>query len=398
MRFVNQYLNYSLFFRFFQSPLVLLGSVLGIRYVFILSFLTVFLTIDLIFVSVNLKKIKLNTVELSLVILVLFSAIFGIINNEISRRYINDLLYPLFFVSKITIFRYFFLREGSTKFILKFLKKYALWMLMSSILLIIFFFIALLIKPMYAGLSPEIHPFLSTSLVTSSYLGVFLVLIIYIMSGKRAMLMAALGMFFYYWGIIRKKIALFILLITIIIAVIIYVIQASLIDLSALNKYVWTFQKLQKYGISNMEILDQIGGGRFGEITSILNSMNWWDYIFGKGIGFTYLLESTGYGKVEEHANAHFSPISIISKYGVLFFLFLSFYFISCFKRFKSIMKNSLCDKITQQVAQISILILTALLIDFLFSYGVFTNFTLPIVIGFLQAKRKIYNARVKCA
>ncbi len=81
----------------------------------------------------------------------------------------------------------------------------------------------------------------------------------------------------------------------------------------------------------------ELSGSRAVEIETILKEMNTIpDYLFGKGFGYTYMFE---FGPlVKMNANAHFSPIALLSKYGLfLYHLHLRIHFVCADQESESI-------------------------------------------------------------
>ncbi len=383
-RFIEQYFRILTILVFVHGPLMILGSASPIRFVFILGFLLSYLCLDLTLIICNLSRIKLNIIEVSLICILLFSVIVGLLNlTPISRRYVTDFLMPLSFVLKISLSRKFFsIEKYASFFSSKFLKRFAIAAFFSSIITIALFYIVVQFIPMYLGLTPIIYPFLIWAMMSKKNLYVLMAIAVIVFSGKRSILLGVVFVFmFYFIGIRKNKLKSIAALGGIILLGFIIFESAGIQDSRAFRKYEWTFYKLQE-AAENPEVLDLVSGGRMGEIESIYQEMNSYDYLFGKGVGFTYELKSTGYGDVKVHSNAHFTPLALISKYGVVFYILIMFYILfSLFRARNKYRKN-------EWLSTFFFLYIIGVNIDFIFAYGFFTERLFPFAIGYLNRKR----------
>ncbi len=318
-----------------------------------------------------------------MLLLVITSFFVGIFNTpDITRRHITDLLMPLMFFFKIVIFRNLWKQKSKLIYFRdNFLPKYIRWTFLSGVILLSAFYILVKFFPMYLGLTPNFYPYIFDKLIRGSYLYFFVAIIFTFLSGKRAMLAASFLVTLIYLLFLKGNKIITIVSISIII--IISVIILSSVDLnesSAYRKYKWTFKEISKFSTEvDLDIVDLISGGRIAEVKGIVKTMSWYDYIFGKGVGFTYILKSKSYEEEEEHANAHFSPISIISKYGIIFYFIFSIYVI------RSIIKSRSRKNKKDMTMTLFLLYVLVVNIDFLFAYGVFTNKLYPIALAYLN-------------
>ncbi len=123
-----------------------------------------------------------------------------------------------------------------------------------------------------------------------------------------------------------------------------------------------------------------ITGGRIAEIEGSFKNIKWYEYIIGRGSGFTYDLKSVSYGYVKNHSNAHFTPVALISKYGAVFYItFMTYIILTIVRARKGWKKHN-------KYYLIVILMTIGTIVDSCFAYVFFVDNFLPIGLGFLQA------------
>jgi hypothetical protein len=214
--------------------------------------------------------------------------------------------------------------------------------------------------------------FVVDSLIKNRLPLVILALFLLFMSGKRALIVSNISIIlawfvFYSKFLFTKKNIVYLLLL--IMLTIYFNPIGELDDFKAYQKYEYTVNELASF--QSTEDLDQASGGRVAEIVSIINDNNWYDYIFGRGVGYTYSLYSNGVLIDSEYSNAHLSPLSIISKYGLFFFLLLY-----------GIIFKTILSKGRDYLTIFSKLYIFAILIESLFSYTLLMERLLPFLMG----------------
>ncbi len=343
------------------------------------QFLVITLSLDVIFVCFFISKIKLIKFEIILIICLIPSIITGILTNEPSRRWLTDILIPLLFISKVAISRGFTRNIIMSQKLNGLYKKHAHWTFFFVIFgMVIYLLISIIFElNTYAGLEPPVYSTFIVFLLYNNYVGIIIVILIVFYSGKRAIIIA-LTLLLILYGLLNKitlkKIIIAFVLFTVT-TFSLYYFYEDLEKQPVFEKYMNTISTIQD---GNKEDLDNTGGGRLDEINSILKQMQPYNFILGKGIGFTYIV-----GKDEvnaEVANAHFSPIGITSKYGLLFYIpFMTFYFSLLLAGFKNFKYNNIWLKF-------SFYYVFAMLIDSMFSYSLFINPLLPFCMGYLSS------------
>lgn len=391
IRFVNQYLKLLLFLSFINGPINLIGSALGEREITTYIILYSGLFIDLFLVGVNSKNLRLKPVEQFLIFLLIFSFFYGVVNNpDGGRRYITDSLIPMMLILKVIVFRNYAIGIVNQNKIIRFLKSYSMYLFVSAIITTVLFYILLPYYPMYVGLTPILYPFLTTNIVFFNWINLLIAVILILLSGKRAILVGTLIILFFHKIVFEKKIIKTSLIIAIIFSFFSWAITNNFdyfMQQEAFSKYNWTVELLlsDDFKLNNTDLLDLISGGRMAEIEGSLRGIKWYEYIIGRGSGFTYDLLSNTYGYVKNHSNAHFTPVALITKYGILFYITFMIYIISTLiKARKGLNRNNKYNLIV-------ILITIGTLVDSCFAYVFFIDNFLPIGLGFLQVSI-IYN------
>lgn len=388
-KFTSKYFNYLIIIWCADSVFGLLGTFYDIRETVILFFLFLRLIIDIILCLSNLRFLRVNQIEVLLILLLVFNIFVGIYhNNEFSRRWITDLSNPLFFIFKVTIIR-MYVEFSSLNLITfnNFIKNYANAFFIAGILQVVGFYILLLFTPMYLGLTPIIYPKLIFSLIEKNNALFFASFLIIILGGKRAMLIGGLLIITYYKSVIQKKAAIYAiaLFVTTIVSFIAFDYFGEQIEQQeSYSKYKVSYDVINStdFSWSDMEMLDYVGGGRVGEVLSSTKALhNSFDWLFGIGAGFVYELESVAYGDRTQHSNAHFSPVSIITKYGLVFYIVFMVYVIY---------PLTISRKKWKKYSKLHIILLLfciGALVDTFFAYTFFIETLLPLALGFLYAK-----------
>lgn len=389
--YLKRYINFLLFFAIINSPLSVLGTFLDIRNVTTYFILIAWLLGDAVFIIINIKHLRFKRVEIIILILLLMSVIVGLFNyyDQFDRRVVTDFTNPLFFMLKAILLRQGF--KNSEKFEdyfnVTFFKKIVTYTFVSGIVTVIMYYVLNKIKPMYAGLTPMSHPAFILGLVKGNLVYLLGSLAVIILSGKRALLISSIVILVVYRFKVNGKIIsnVFLLSFAILLGVVIFNYGSNTESIAALDKYKWTYETIRdseiKFSLEDESgILDLITAGRMGEVRGALIEMHPFDFVFGKGVGFTYTYKSFSIeDNIENYSNLHFSPLGLITKYGVPFFLMLLVYFFYCLKGFKN---NGVFGVFFG-------LYLIGVCVDMLFAYVIFVDPLLPIALGYLSYKRK---------
>jgi hypothetical protein len=216
-------------------------------------------------------------------------------------------------------------------------------------------------------------------------------ILIVLLSGKRALILSSIALLLIFKFIIIKrfKTLLYFFVFLVFMGSIIKLTNVNVFSISAFQKYEWSINKInESIDDDNYDnkLIDIISGGRLNEITSVMNQMNPLDYVIGKGTGFTYPLIIDYYPYFTNTNNLHLTPLSLISKYGLLFYLVLMTYFMIIIVKVKRANVWSVFFG----------LYLIGSLIDMLFAYTLFVDPILPMAVGYLSANRVIIKYKLK--
>jgi hypothetical protein len=379
------YLNILFGLFFLNNPVSLIGVFLGYDYLFPLFFLIPFVILDTIYVVFKIKIAKFSFIEILLLFFIIISFFIGILNNEISRKTFSDFFIVILFLFKVLIFKSEI--SNNYEFIKYFIKKKLPYFLLSSFITVSLFIIFSKYKFIYAGLTLQQLPYFTYNLLNNSLLNILFAIILVILSGKRASLLSFLVIFLIYRfrGISFFKNIIYIFILSFGLIFIFNLLDSYESNLSntSIDKYLYTLNETKELDeFTNLDlnspILDLLTAGRTSEISSVLNDMNLIDYFLGKGCGYVYLNYRIANDEYfENHSNIHFSPLNILSKYGILFFLFFYIYLIrGLFPLEKSTFRS---------FAQLVVL---GYIFESFFSYLYFVDMLFPLFIAIVQIKK----------
>ncbi|MCO5949299.1 O-antigen ligase family protein [Mucilaginibacter flavidus] len=341
------------------------------------EFLIVSAALDLIIYLLGFKY-TLDRKITALCALLLASALIGLSNNDISRRFITDFTLPFFFFVKVLVFK----KYWSTADFGKYVKVYVNLAFYGSIILlpITYYLFTSSNHSRLAIFPPMELPFANFMLSNTFYVIIsFFVILLY---GKRAQLVSAIVVFLCYTFVFKRKQIvkfLFIFLVAVVVAFYVFENYSKNLAVSRLKN---TFDLFKSEESTNSNI-DQISAGRFNEFETILAQMRPEDYFLGKGMGFVYNVD-TG-GEYIKTSNAHFSPIGFLSKYGLIFTLFVYYFLFSIFLKTN---KALLRDRNYVIALGVSVFIF----LESFFSYALFVTPILPVALGMMLSLQKKQN------
>lgn len=357
-------------------PLLALASVLlsSLRIANGLDFAAYYLSfivlLDLLLILLfNNKLITKYTVACFVLLVPAF--IIGFFNNEISRRYLTDFMLPFIFFLKIAVFSEYWKTQSMEKYIIKFSR---ITFAVSLILIFVVYFIFMYFDASRISILAPLEVPAALYLLTNPIL-FLMTLILIVLYGKRAQLVSVVIVFLISFKIVSPKIKLAFLLMVPILLFSLFTFIVNEPDNISVMRMVYSFELLMNgdFGL--------LSAGRLGEVNAILKDMEWSDYIFGKGNGYVYERPSSQ-GGFTVVSNAHFTPVGLISKYGVFFTVFVYYFF---FKLFISL--NLKESGVYHKAIYISVLVI---FIESFFSYALFVLPILPVLLGALKAKSAI--------
>jgi hypothetical protein len=383
VKYSKLYLAACLWLPALLLPTSIIATFFNFREILTISMFFIFFFLDLTLIMVYFKSIKLTKLELILIFIILISIPIGLINiKNFDRRLVTDLTNPLFFVLKCSIFRRIFTSDSIKLYLPDYIQKLIKISFLFGVLTIALFYFLVRIKPMYAGMTPIVHPYFIKSLLNGSWIGQFLSIIIALLSGKRALLLSTLVIFIVFKVYVKRHVFKIFSYALVFVGIILGALWINIQSpIAAVDKYVWSFEQIKDIEVDislkdETGILNLVSGGRIGEIQGALKEMNTFDFLFGKGIGFTYTVYSNSLETdIVGYSNLHFSPLSIITKYGTVFLLMFLIYVFYNLYGFR--------DK--GFIAILFGLYLVGYLTDMLFAYIIFVDPLIPIALGYLS-------------
>lgn len=371
----NRYIEFYLFLTPFISCFGIVLSALRISegQSFILAFLLISLILDLFLVFIYSKSIINKDVVLCFLLLIP-PLLVGFVNHELSRRHFSDFLMPILFFMKVALFSNYWGRADIMKFI-KFYSRVTL--VLSFILLLFVYYIFSVSGATRLSIYPPLELSTSYYLMANPLLFAFSFCLI-VAYGKRAQLISAIVIFAISYKFVNSKMKLIFTLsaFTLIVAVVAFISHNP--DNLSIRRLVYSFELLSS---GDLDSLTRLSAGRFDEVITILKDMQWIDFLYGKGNGYTYELMLLS-GEMKEVTNAHFTPLGLLSKYGVFFTIFMYHFFYKKLSGF-SVKASSVSEKIVY----ISVLFL---FLESFFSYSLYVVSITPILIGSLISFQKI--------
>ena len=330
-RYVLSFVYVSIFFSILflvLNPirLLLIYNIL-IPYIF---FNFVFLFFLSILLLSKLGSVKLEYLEVTILLCLAFLLIYSFI---VSQQYmlihvLLDLLKPVFFVLSVASVRKFINLKDLCRSL--FIKKLSLIMVIVTVIVVLLN--RLVIDPFFS-MYPSFATTESTMVSISSPLIASVYAIVLFFSGKRGVFLGFVLVMFLLFILTKKNgnrnfiiNILFLVLISVITILGCYFFKDDLLAV---------FFKVDSSEIIPIEALSSmvkiLSGGRDAEIVSSLSYINEiYQLIFGMGLGFEYLIYNFGDKSGEFHRNVHFSPISMLTLYGLIFtsifYLYLGVY------------------------------------------------------------------------
>lgn len=342
-----------------------------------------------------IKNKILSTTELLLFVFLGVDLIYSLAVANDSFSVFTGLIRPLFFIAIIKIFSTVSLDERNEYFpSIRSVK----WLLFSYIIGVsVTAYVYLFIGGIRASASaiPLALP-LFYYLMNKKYFKVLLVFSLFLLGGKFGPLMGVLLAFYFMFFFKLKKLFVSLVFVGLVSTVLMVLVSYNYIDLSKIP----VLAKLNTHQLAEqgweLDLFDKvILGERLSEGLSALNGLSEKNqletYIFGGGLGYTYLWESiSGYIIRDENRGVHFTPLAVFVEYGLPFTLLIFLYlFKYLFKSIKILINYANNEK--------NIVIWSAFFLASFFNmitaYSLFTNLLLAVSIGFLQnISRKNYG------
>lgn len=382
--FFKNYLAWISFYLITNQMLSTIATFYSLREVVTQVYLFLYLFIDLVFIVYAIFKFNLRFKALEIVIIlfvfIAFVKTLTSISVPISRRTISDILNPVIFIFKISVFRSIFFYD--TTILGSFVKKNSILFLASTFVTVCLFFLISRISTIYIGLTPPIELPYATSFLNGGFRSMLSSFLLIILSGKRSFLLAAILCFLYYYFFLKRKnrlIKIFILTSAIISLLSIVPLIKNLTN-PAIQKYVYTIETISESDFDfndeeSVKLIDIVSGGRFSEIFGSTNKLSIGDILLGKGPGFTYQNDGLNVEQENnEYSNVHFTPVNFLTKYGLFFTVLIYYYLLS----------NLFISKELGNYSTLFKLMLFMYLVEMLFAFNIFVEPLIPLCLGYL--------------
>lgn len=352
------------------------------------------LVLDLSIVLLGLQSLKKLKTPFSLILLIVYintvSLILGIANYGLTQAILKELIiYNTFFLKIIIFYNVFQIREYRYEF-LKFAVRHSIVAVAAGAIAIVALQILSYIGyKFYFASTPNITYALTMSMASGSAFYTYFVMLEALLTGKRMIFFGALVIFIlgYRQFLNTKKNNLFFILV--VIPLISYIFFYYSDFLSGVAKLVKTFDWEFITENSVAAIAQQVDRARYGEFVGIIKAMDIQDYILGKGFGFRFFWDGFEEARFmgRDHSNAHFTPIGILSKFGVLgTLLFLSLFVGTLIRAYRQRQRDKL--------DYMNFLFLMGIYTQSLFAYILFNNPLIPIIMGLILSS-KIYHESI---
>lgn len=300
--------------------------------------------VDLLFITTNLKKIKIKKNEASIILFLIFNFIASYFVNKSSVNYsiyraINDIYFPLILIFKVIIFKSILNDKQSCG--LPILFSFGSAHLIVSLFQVTFQFFLSEKTGAYMGSTPPILlPFLNW--LQKPNFNILLIFAIIIFSGKRSdavayFLISAIFVFSKIKNI--RSLSLFFIFGAIAILCINFLVHTPLFEKINITRA--SVLKLADLDLFSLNILNSneaylMSAGRASEIFSILLILNMQNVLFGCGSGTLYTLY-TPFDVFDGYSNVHFSFLGLVYKFGIISAILFYYYLV---KKAKYLLKS----------------------------------------------------------
>jgi hypothetical protein len=316
------------------------------------------------------------------------AAIVGLVNNGLTVTLVHDYVIYMFFFLKVVLLRKILSDLSRSAGVRQALNIYGLGLMHFSFVVAVLILFGSIVLTLigfefYFQAHAEIVFAVGLALLFGSNGKVAFGIVVSLIAGKRAVFLGLISA--YVWSNFRlSKLGSFVfLLVSISLVFYVFVSQSGE---NPITEKIITSLKIMERAFDNMNSIEHFielaNYGRYLEFVSILNTFDWNSFVFGHGLGFRYELDASltsspslviDKGLV---TNAHFSPIGLISKVGVLFTFILSgWFYLVLFHPAKG----------ARKIRSLGAFCLVAMLVQSVFAYSFFVSFFTPLYIALLS-------------
>lgn len=279
--------------------------------------------------------LRMRFEDLLLIVFATYPMLVGLGRGQISFTYFNDIAIYWLFLAKIVIFRTVLRRvddvAGIDAAFARHARRIVLFSAVFAVLALIAAMTLLRSGVQFLYQAPAEIIFASGYMLAQGHVLAYTgFVILALLAGKRMVMVGVIGM-----GLLaslanaRIRRATFkILPVALVLGPVVFVLLPMIagIESPVLNRLTLTYDRvLAAYASSNdfLEFLMRIDPARFAEYVSLRPHLSGWQLAFGNGFGFRYELDAAfwsyiGYEDKGDITNAHFTPLAIVAKFGLL--------------------------------------------------------------------------------
>ena len=335
-------------------------------------------------------QIKIRWVDLPLLLLIPYPILIGIGRGNINITFFNDITVFSFFILKVLIFRTLIQRFVDNYDFDAVFRSYARKIIKRSILaaiiMLILAYIALSAGLQFYYQAPAELTFAAALAMAQGHVPTYLIILaLAAMGGKRGILMGILAIgslvFLTRKNIVKVFTSALVLGGIAFFAAYISARNDAVADAAFIRRLTGTWSTIQSVAIDArnwQEFLMFLDPGRFVEYVSLKPYLEGWAFWFGNGYGFRYSLDSDflgDFGRLTDGTvtNAHFTPLAIVAKFGIIG---LAFWVIQIFGILFSARDSRSYFQAASRLGFIS------MLIQSMFAFSFFISFFTPIFVA----------------
>ncbi len=359
---------------------------------FVRIYLLAKVVIDAVFVMSNWKLMRPSRFEAALLMILALHAFAGFVllpmisNAYLPGRAVNDLIGPLFFITKVIMFRGLIGRGDLSPNMIRLLVRS---LIVLAVIQIMIFSVLSRSSGAYAGITPPVNVPIAFGLAFSQPWLIAVSMVVILLSGKRSFLLAAVIAISIRSAVQPNNRVPFVIggAVVILVMVLVGGAASGMIPEAILDKM---RQSSMIFDLAGIVFRDGPGAlfdesvrhdlylataGRSEEIFAIIANMNWYNFFTGLGAGFTYSYMHWD-GWMDGYANSHFSPLALTYKFGIIFMLCTYQYI---WEGVLTLLKGD--DKFASMIA----LAIIIFVVESFFAFNLFVEVFLPLLVALRQ-------------
>jgi hypothetical protein len=345
-------------------------------------------------------SIKVRVGDFIALLLVTYPVFISIARDQLNLTFFNDAAIYFSFVLKVVFFRTLIISILDRYELDVFFSKFSrIFLIVSASVAAVAFLVAQFFvasgQLLYYQSPAEITLAAAIAIASGNVGGIAFFLIFAALSGKRMLLVGVSAMLIFSLVFSRRLTTklnrlLPIFFLSAVLGGFLILSTDRLEGLVFLEKLESTYEGAMR-AFSNADSLDsfflQLEPARYIEFVSLRENIDGWGAIFGNGYGFRYelnaaLLADSGYEAEGDVTNAHFTPIAVVAKFGILgLFVWMAYFFSALTPLFRG--------KKERYFSYACGLALLGYLVQSLFAFGLFVNPITSFVLAVATVKRR---------